>query len=102
MTDQILSSLDPFSTASDKEPERALISLTSCLMVSGAVILCAEERACTVRVEKKIDSNKVSVKLSSLIVEGQASRLQRVKLYMYLSKKEDHLQEVWVPVNEEP
>ena len=54
------------------------------------------------RVEKKIDSNKVSGKLSSLIVEGQASRLQRVKLYMYLSKKEDHLQEVWVPVNEEP
>jgi hypothetical protein len=43
ITDHILSSLDPFNTALDKEIERVLISLTSCLMVSVVHILDAKE-----------------------------------------------------------
>ena len=43
MTDQILSSLDPFGTESDSEFENALISLTSCLMVARVDILRTEK-----------------------------------------------------------
>jgi hypothetical protein len=43
MTDQSLSPLVPFGTASDKEFESALICLTSCLMVSEVDILGADK-----------------------------------------------------------
>jgi len=43
ITVHILSSLDPFDTASDKEIERVLISLTRCLMVSVVHISDTEE-----------------------------------------------------------
>ena len=45
MTDQILSSLDPFGTESDKEVERVLISLTRSLIVArvGVGILSTEK-----------------------------------------------------------
>ena len=39
----ILSSLEPFGTPSDNEAERALISLTSCLMVSAVHISDTEK-----------------------------------------------------------
>ena len=44
MTDQILSSFNPVGTASDKELDRALTSLTSCLMVSRVHISGTEYR----------------------------------------------------------
>ena len=43
MTDQILSSLDPFGTESDSELENVPISLMSCLIVARVDILRTEK-----------------------------------------------------------
>jgi hypothetical protein len=83
ITDHILSVLEPFGTASDKELDRALIFLTSCLVVSTVHISDTEEAigAGVEDVEAK--------KGSEHWVHGRHKYLRDMPQHMYLNKKED-------------
>jgi hypothetical protein len=67
MTDQILSSLDPFSAESDSEFEKVLIFLMSSLIVVRVDILCMEKSREQVRVkgEKIIEHQALDKMINS-------------------------------------